>query len=460
MAEKKPIKKVTTKKHLAREQREAKQTRLILTISIAVGVIILGLLIYGIVDQTIVRPRTPIAQVGETTIKSREFKSFVQYTRVQVLNQAFQYYTFSQQFGDFGGSFLQNAQTLVMQLSQPLSFGSEVLDEMIDNIIILEESAKRGITVSQAEIDSAIQAAFGFFPDGTPTPTLTATIQSTPTLSETQLSLITLTPTATATEQPGDEDEASASVENDSAELDDDGSTVDDSLTDMTDAVEVEPDPTSTPQATPTITLTPTPYTTQIFAQNINDFNSIYAPYNFDIEDLRRIFEVQLLRDKLIEEIAQDLEPVKSEVWARHILVETLEEANQLFLRLEEGEDFHELAATHSMDESNRFEGGNLGWFDQNTMVTPFSEVAFSLEVGEISDPVETTFGFHIIQVLGKRDIQVPPSEFRTQQINYFLNWLTDTRNSRDDIIIFEGWEDHVPTNPEVPQQLIFELFQ
>lgn len=463
MADKKPIKKIKTKKHVAREQREAKQTRLILLIAIVVGAIIFGLLLYGIIDQTFIRPRTPIAQVGDTTITSREFRSYVQYSRVQVLNQAFQYYTFYQQFGEFGGSFLQRAQSLTMELTQPISFGRTILDEMVDNVIIKDEAAKRGISVSQAEIDEAIQAAFGFFPDGTPTPTITATIQPTPTLSETQLALITLTPTATV--EPVDDLE---DIETPPGEIDENDEDVvlpepeviEDELFELDDIGEDLDLPDFDPELLATPEVTPTPYTQELFAQNIREFNAMYGAYNFDIDDLRDIFEINLLRERLIEVISKDLTPVKSEVWARHILVETLDEANEVLSRLEEGENFHDLAAVYSLDESNREQGGNLGWFDENTMVTPFSDVAFSLAEGEISNPVETTFGFHIIQVLGKRESQIPPTEFRTLQQNVFIEWLTEQRNSRDDITIFEVWDDHVPTTPEVPQQFIMQLFQ
>lgn len=463
MADKKPKRKITTKKHLAREQREAKQTRLILLIAIIVGTIILGLLAYGIIDQTIIRPRTPVAQVGDTTITSREFRSYVQYTRVQVLNQAFQYYTFYQQFGEFGESFLQRAQSLIMELNQPVSFGRTILDEMVDNLIIKDEAAKRGLTVSQAEIDEAIQAAFGFFPDGTPTPTVTATIQPTPTLSETQLALVTLTPTATEVpvedledpETPPDEID-----ENDEDIILPEPEDIEEEIFDQDEIGEDLDLPDLDTELFATPDITPTPYTAEMFAQNIREFNNMYSPYNFDIDDLREIFEINLLREMLIEEISGDLTPVKSEVWARHILVETLEEANEVLSLLNEGEDFHELAAVYSLDESNREQGGNLGWFDENTMVPPFTEAAFSLDEGEISDPVETTFGYHIIQVLGKRESQIPPTEFRTLKQNVFVEWLTEQRNTRDDIIIFEAWDNHVPTTPEVPQQFIAELFR
>jgi foldase protein PrsA len=461
MANKKPTKKIVTNKHQAREQREARQTRLILIISIAVGVIVLGLVAFGIIDQTIIRPRTPVARVGDTNITVRQFESYVQYTRVQMLNQSYQYYTFHQQFGEFGGNFLQTAQTIAMELTQPVSLGRTVLDEMINNLIIKEEAAKRDITVSESEIDEAIQAAFGFFPDGTPTPTVTATILPTPTYSETQLALIN-TPTAIADEVDSVENEADETplLENDESEqsvpeASDDFITPEDEET-------TEPELATTPEATPTVTLTPTPYTTALFAQNIRDFERLYAVYNFDLNNLREIFKVQLLREKLIEAVELDVEITKNEVWARHILVaeEDYDLALEILSRLDEGENFIDLAAIYSIDDSNKDRGGDLGWFDENTMVAEFAEAAFSLGEGEISEPVQTTFGYHIIQVLGKRESQVLPAQILQQRQQAFSSWLTEQRNSRDDIEIFDRWDQFVPTTPEVPQQFLIELYQ
>jgi peptidyl-prolyl cis-trans isomerase D len=471
MANKKqPIKKTTTKKHMAREHREARQTRIILIVSIVVGATILGLVAYGVIDQTVIRPRIAVATVGDETIRVRDFNSYVQYSRAQLLNQSFQYYTFYQQFGEFGGNFLQTAQSLATQLTQPIAFGRDVLDEMIDNLIIREEAAKRGITVSQAEIDEAVQAAFGFFPNGTPTPTVTATIQPTPTYSETQMAIITLTSTPTVTLEESEDTTDADPPQTD--EVDDPGAGEETIITDEAVAepegdladeqvtVEEVIEFTSTPEVTPTVTLTPTPYTTALFAQNIKDFNTNYAPFNFDINQLREIFEIQLLREKLIDALTQDLPRTKNEVWARHILVETNEEALEVLSLLDEGEDFHTLAATYSIDESNREQGGNLGWFDENTMVPEFSEAAFSLAEGEVSEPIQTSFGFHIIQVIGKRVSQVLPAEFAQRQQTAFAEWLAEQRNTRDDIEINPNWDRYVPNTPEVPQQYLVELYQ
>jgi peptidyl-prolyl cis-trans isomerase C len=83
---------------------------------------------------------------------------------------------------------------------------------------------------------------------------------------------------------------------------------------------------------------------------------------------------------------------------ARHILVETEEEAKDIVARLAAGEDFEALAKEHSLDGSKEF-GGDLGYFTAEEMVPAFSEAAFALDVGEVSEPVKTEFGWHVIKL-------------------------------------------------------------
>jgi parvulin-like peptidyl-prolyl isomerase len=466
MPETKKSKSVKTRKHLAREQREAKQIRLILIFTIVVGVVITGLILYGVINHFIIRPRTPVAQVGDESITVNYFDKRVKYTRIQMLNTVYQYYNFYEQFGEFGASFLQTAQSMASQLTQPVALGSDVLDQLIDEIIIREEAQKRGITASPEEIEEAIQAAFGFFPGGTPTPTSTSTLASTPTYSETQLALVTLTSTPTMTQTPTETPEMTSTPSEevdteDDIEAEDAAQDSQDESEDTQENTEATPSPELTATITPTATITATPtiYTTELFAEDIREFNELYEIYNFDYDDLKSVFEAQILRDKLQAEITKDLVPIQDEVWARHILLETEEEAQEVLDLLEQGGDFHELAATYSTDPGSKDRGGDLGWFNFDTMVPEFAEAAFDLEIGEISEPVESEFGFHIIQGLGKRESQVEDDEFFLEKETAFTDWLSSVRNSRDDIVIFDAWEDFVPDTPEISTQFLNQLY-
>lgn len=95
------------------------------------------------------------------------------------------------------------------------------------------------------------------------------------------------------------------------------------------------------------------------------------------------------------------------EVHARHILVKTEQEAKELVKKLRGGADFVELAKKTSTGPSADA-GGDLGYFSRGQMVKPFEDAAFALKPGQISDPVQTEFGWHIIKVEDRRNHPVP----------------------------------------------------
>ena len=100
--------------------------------------------------------------------------------------------------------------------------------------------------------------------------------------------------------------------------------------------------------------------------------------------------------------------PKQEEVNARHILVKTEEEAKAIIAELDAGKDFAELAKAKSED-SNKSDGGDLGWFSKGRMVPEFEEAAFALEKGAYTKtPVKSQFGFHVIKLEDRRDVQPP----------------------------------------------------
>jgi len=115
------------------------------------------------------------------------------------------------------------------------------------------------------------------------------------------------------------------------------------------------------------------------------------------------------------------LEP--EQVHARHILVETEEEANNLLLQLKEGlTDFAELAREKSIGPSAP-SGGDLGFFARGQMVKEFEDAAFSLEPGEISGVVQTQFGYHIIKCEEKKDEYSPTFDEAKEQVSNTLKY-------------------------------------
>jgi peptidyl-prolyl cis-trans isomerase C len=98
----------------------------------------------------------------------------------------------------------------------------------------------------------------------------------------------------------------------------------------------------------------------------------------------------------------------EDEVRARHILVETQEKAKEIFEKIAHGGDFAKLAAEHSRDPGSKDSGGELGFFGRGQMVPQFEETAFKMKAGDVSQPVQTQFGWHLIKVDEKRTKKPP----------------------------------------------------
>jgi peptidyl-prolyl cis-trans isomerase C len=122
---------------------------------------------------------------------------------------------------------------------------------------------------------------------------------------------------------------------------------------------------------------------------------------------------------KVYDEAAKQIEG-EQEVHARHILLETEDEAKAVQAELKKGADFAELAKKKSKDPGAA-DGGDLGFFTKDQMVPEFSAVAFALEPGKISDPVKSQFGWHIIKVEEKRNRKAPDFEQVKPQIETYV---------------------------------------
>ncbi len=123
---------------------------------------------------------------------------------------------------------------------------------------------------------------------------------------------------------------------------------------------------------------------------------------------------------KVYEEATKQM-TAEQEVHARHILVENEDEAKNILADLKKGGDFAAIAKEKSKDPGAS-EGGDLGYFSKDQMVPEFSETAFKLDKGQLSDPVKTQFGWHIIKVEDKRTKPVPEFDKVKDQIETYVS--------------------------------------
>jgi peptidyl-prolyl cis-trans isomerase C len=116
--------------------------------------------------------------------------------------------------------------------------------------------------------------------------------------------------------------------------------------------------------------------------------------------DARKFYDSQVRAQKPEEEMR-----------ARHILVDSKDKAREIYEKIAHGSDFAQLAKEHSKDPGSKDQGGELGFFIRGQMVPQFEEAAFKLKKGEVSEPFESQFGWHIVRVDDRRQRAAPPFE-------------------------------------------------
>jgi parvulin-like peptidyl-prolyl isomerase len=434
---KQPNEKVLTKKHMARLERERLQQRYLVIGAIVVIVLVLAIIIYGILDQTILKSMRPVAKVGNETVTTSAFQKEVRFQRSQQIQQL-QTYMSDPFIMQIYGSYIAQ---LAGQLQQPATMGQNVLDSLVESAVVEQEAKKLGITVTDAEVDQAFQEAFGYYANGTPSPTATGTPYNTPTLSSLQQTLVPPTATPTQTAIPSETPTATGDTSTPAA------------TATHTPAV------TATPEATATITPTPTPYTQKGYEDNVSKFVTNLKPVGFTQADLRNLIRRQVLRKKVLDAVTKDVAASQDEVWARHILVANEGDAKKVEDLLKNGGNFADLAKQYSTDTSNKDQGGDLGWFPKGQMVPEFSDAAFALKVGEISQPVKTKFGYHIIQVLGHEVRPLDDQQLQNARQTAYTTWLDNAKKELK-AQTFDTWTSVVPTDPAIPANLQAQLDQ
>ncbi|MBN9451731.1 MAG: peptidylprolyl isomerase [Bosea sp.] len=133
---------------------------------------------------------------------------------------------------------------------------------------------------------------------------------------------------------------------------------------------------------------------------------------------------------KLFDDTTKAMAP-EEEAHARHILVEDEAQAKAAVERLKKGEDFAKVAAELSKDPGSGKEGGDLGWFTKDRMVPEFAEAAFKLKKGEVSEPVKSQFGWHVIKLEDKRSKPLPDFAAVKPQIDQYLE-----RKAQQDLVL------------------------
>ncbi|MDD2922284.1 MAG: peptidylprolyl isomerase [Anaerolineales bacterium] len=416
---------VMHKKHVARLERERKQSQFILYAFIGILAAVILLLAYGYLDINYFQLKRPVAKVGETKILAGDFEARVRLQRQQLLGQ----FNLYKQYEQFGMNVNNELQQIQGMLDNSESLGQSVLDQMVNDEVIRQEAAKRGITASEAEIQARIEGSFDYYPNGTPTPSVTPTQFNTPAIPAEAFKIVTITPTPLpATAAP----EATATLE-------------------PTAAFTATPAPKFTPTAAFTATPEPTatPYTKSGFEKELQSSQERLMQLGFSKTIYTSFFETQILQEKLKAAVTANVARSNEQIWARHILVSDEATAKSIVERVKKGEDFATLAKELSADTGSGANGGDLGWFGKGMMVPEFETAAFALtKPGDFTTtPVKSQYGFHIIQLIAKQNRPLNADEYQAALDTAFTDWLTAAKENYS-VTIYDLWKTRVPSEP------------
>jgi parvulin-like peptidyl-prolyl isomerase len=421
-----------TVRRLSRRDQEAQYTRLFYIAMVAVAGLIVIILGAGALYEYQIKPNAVLAEVNGHEIKRRDYW---QYQSVVLYRQARTYESFAQQTtGQQQQQFLQFAAAFDAQRDDvwgSTDVSSATLQEMIDNQLYLDGAQAMGIEVTD---EMASQYALNEF--APPDAPLQTPIPS-PTMIPERAQMATETANAQATEQ--------------SIAL---GTPV---------ATAIPGTPSASPQATPVVDSTPvaspvaitpaTPSATPNLADSLNTANAEYDIFQDAVFDeahmseddyLRLWAKPQVARQLVDAQIVNGVAQTGEQVNAQHILVATQELANQLYEQATGGADFTALAKANSTDTVTQPTGGQLGWFTRLEVDPAFADAAFALEPGQISQPVQTPYGWHIIKSLDKApDRALNDSQYQLATDDAKTTWLDDQRAAAD---ISNDYAEETPT--------------
>ncbi|MBN1580379.1 MAG: peptidylprolyl isomerase [Anaerolineae bacterium] len=157
-------------------------------------------------------------------------------------------------------------------------------------------------------------------------------------------------------------------------------------------------------------------------------FNTWLQANNWTAEEYAMRQRSMMIASQMFERVTRNVPTKAEQIHARHILVATEQQARDLVAQLQSGADFVALASQSSLDPSTKDSGGDLGFFPRGTLVVPeIEDVAFALDVGQISDVVKSAMGYHIVQVLERvQDMVLTEESWQALKETTFRKWVAE----------------------------------
>ncbi|MDQ3657092.1 MAG: peptidylprolyl isomerase, partial [Chloroflexota bacterium] len=385
-----------------------------------VGLIVL-ILGGGIVYEYVIKPNAVIAEVNGHEIRRRDYWK---YQSVVLYNQARQYESFAVQTqGDQQQQFLQFAASFDAQRDDvwgSTDVSSATVQQMIEDQLFLDGAEALGVVVSDEE--ATRYALNQFAPPDAPL----ITPQPSPTMIPARAQAATETAEALATQQSialGTPVASPVAGTPQATPVNDMGTPV---ATPVADVAATPSSAEATPNLEDSLRAAEAEY--EIFQDNV------FEEANMSQDDYIRLWaKPQMVRQRVIHEITRQVPQTAEQVNAQHILVATEDLANQLHGQATGGADFGALARANSTDTATAATGGQLGWFTRLEVDPALAEAAFALEPGQISEPVQTDYGWQIVKVNDKQeDRSLTDAQYQLAIDDAIETWIDEQREQAD----------------------------
>ena len=440
--------------HAVSPEQLKRTKRIRIGLGVLAGLVVL-ILAVGIFRTLVIVPNTPVAVVHGTKITTTAYQAR---TRYQSLNLAGQADAMRSQLltldpDDESTPLLQQIyqQQLQSLQSAAATLPTQVLEAMIEEELIRQEAARRGLTVSDEELEEQVGEWFGYDPNPDPTarpsPTASsvaetptaaatttgeataaatsttepiatpaaATAATTKTASPTSTTTGTATAAATTSAEPTAATTTTAAPSTTTTAAPTSAATTTataaatatgEGTAEATASPEASPTEPGTPEPTATPLPTPTPMTLESYQTVRADYlKYIQEMTGFTEADFLAMMRTSVLQEKLQEAFAAEVPLSAPQVNLRQILVYSQEEIDSINERLEAGEEFGALAQELSQDTVSKEAGGELGWMALTSTTLPQTvvEQAFAMEPGQ-REVVSSYLGLHLIEALEKAD--------------------------------------------------------
>jgi parvulin-like peptidyl-prolyl isomerase len=421
------------RRHLRRDQT---QTRWVLIVTAAIILVVAGVIGYGYLNTYFLRVRQPAAVVYGETITIGQVQEEVRYQRLQLVASYNRLIAFSTTLLDPTEAASLNAQAelIANQLQDKVALGNSALQFLIEAKIARHEAAARGITVTDEDVQNAVDDMLGYIPAATLTAMPSPTITPTNTATSTPTVIPTVTPggptlTPSATETPTQTPTLTPTI----------GGTV-----------TATPSPTLTPTITPIPTATP--FTAQAFDKYYGIFiANIQNQTGMDEAEFRERVRSELYVQQVRNAVMADVPDTEEQVHLQQIVLDDQQKAIDTLARLLRGEFWSTVCAEVSIDAATKANSGDIGWVSLEEPPTEIEKAAFALQKGDISQVLQTGANtWVILKVVDRGERAMNPDKYATLQNAAYQTWLNGILSDTT-VVDKKGMpEEMIPSKPNL----------